>query len=281
MGTNYPGALDTTTNLPTNRTDSTTSATNHEQDHDNANAAIVAIETVIGTSPAGGYADVKTRLAAAIYNGAGVQTIQPSSDVVALVVKGFLSGTAFLQQWQLSTASVVAFVDHAGGFSAQTLSVQGTLLNSSHLSDSATLFKKSGGTLTGLIILASAGVQFNDGSTLTTAPVSGVSAVSGPGFLYLGDTFTITAPHAGTYLLEFGGVVLDQSSAGHIMGLTTGSGGLCGIGSYTDCGSGTAVVPGVVLTNGQVITITASSISGINAGTDRVIGSWAKLTRTS
>jgi len=49
MPTNFPGSLDTTTQLPTTRADGTTMATNHAADHDNANAAVVAVETKVGT----------------------------------------------------------------------------------------------------------------------------------------------------------------------------------------------------------------------------------------
>lgn len=49
MPTNFPGSLDTTTQLPTNRADGTALATNHAADHDNADAAIVAVETKVGS----------------------------------------------------------------------------------------------------------------------------------------------------------------------------------------------------------------------------------------
>src|SRR6266705_2952260 len=49
MPTNFPGSLDTTTQLPTTRADGTTMATNPAADHDNANAAVVAVETKVGT----------------------------------------------------------------------------------------------------------------------------------------------------------------------------------------------------------------------------------------
>lgn len=62
MATNYPDALDTSTELPSNRTDSTPSATNHAEDHNDLAAAVVAIEAELGTNPAGAAATVKARL---------------------------------------------------------------------------------------------------------------------------------------------------------------------------------------------------------------------------
>lgn len=49
MPTNYPTALDTTTQLPTTRAENTPSGTNHAADHNNADAAIVAVETKLGS----------------------------------------------------------------------------------------------------------------------------------------------------------------------------------------------------------------------------------------
>jgi hypothetical protein len=57
MPTNFPGSLDTTTQLPTTRADGSTMATNHAADHDNVNAAAVAVETKLGlgsTTPTAG-----------------------------------------------------------------------------------------------------------------------------------------------------------------------------------------------------------------------------------
>lgn len=61
MSTDYPGAIDALTN-PTG-TDQTTSP-DHAAQHANANDAIEAIETELGTDPAGAFATVKARLEA-------------------------------------------------------------------------------------------------------------------------------------------------------------------------------------------------------------------------
>lgn len=62
MPTNYPGALDTTTQLPNARADNTTAATNHASDHNNLSDAVRAIETELGTDPAGTFTNVAARL---------------------------------------------------------------------------------------------------------------------------------------------------------------------------------------------------------------------------
>lgn len=57
MPTNYPAALDDGTTLPTTRVDSTPILTSHPADHDNAAAAIQAVEAKIGigtSTPANG-----------------------------------------------------------------------------------------------------------------------------------------------------------------------------------------------------------------------------------
>jgi hypothetical protein len=64
MAAQFPGALVTTTQLPNNRTDATTSATNHITDHNNAADEIIAIETELGTNPSAAHTDVATGMAA-------------------------------------------------------------------------------------------------------------------------------------------------------------------------------------------------------------------------
>ena len=48
MSINYPTSLDTTTELPTNRADSTPSATNHAEDHNDLALAVMALEAKVG-----------------------------------------------------------------------------------------------------------------------------------------------------------------------------------------------------------------------------------------
>lgn len=62
MATNYPAALDTTTQLPNTWTDATTSATVHKDAHNNTSDAIRAIEGELGLTPKGSFASVAARL---------------------------------------------------------------------------------------------------------------------------------------------------------------------------------------------------------------------------
>lgn len=63
MPTSYPNSLDNFTNpTPTDYLDSV--AVPHSDQHANANDAIEAIQTVLGTSPSGAYATVKDRIIA-------------------------------------------------------------------------------------------------------------------------------------------------------------------------------------------------------------------------
>lgn len=94
----------------------------------------------------------------------------------------------------------------------------------------------------------------------------------------IGATYTITAPAAGTYTLEFGAGIPNTVVGGSTAHLTSNLGGDV---YYSDSGpgGGTALVAGLVLTNGQVITITCATIGG-SAGMT-LLGCWAKLTRTA
>ena len=59
MPTNYPGALDTIgSTLPDNKANSTLTVDDHASHHNNLADAVIAVETVLGTSPARSYSTV-------------------------------------------------------------------------------------------------------------------------------------------------------------------------------------------------------------------------------
>jgi hypothetical protein len=60
MPSSYPGSVDT---LSTSKVDSTAMATDHAGHHNDMADAINRIETELGTSPKGGFATVKARIA--------------------------------------------------------------------------------------------------------------------------------------------------------------------------------------------------------------------------
>lgn len=61
MSTSYPGAIDILIN-PTADDDLDSVTVPHDQQHSNANDAIEAIQTVLGTNPAGAHANIKSRI---------------------------------------------------------------------------------------------------------------------------------------------------------------------------------------------------------------------------
>lgn len=82
MTTLYPSSLDTFTNpTPT----STLGTPPHNQQHDDINDAVTAIEAVLGTSPQGGSASVKARIAA-------VESAVGSGAVLEQMLQNFLIG---------------------------------------------------------------------------------------------------------------------------------------------------------------------------------------------
>jgi hypothetical protein len=144
MTTLYPGALDTTTQLKDDAVDATTMATTHANAHNNVSDAIIAVETALGINPKGSYSDVKAWLTDSVVKTPGSgQTITPSADVVAFAVRQGASGfNSNLTEWRNSAGSTTAYVDKAGNFSAQSISIAGTLLASTNLSDSGKLQRK-------------------------------------------------------------------------------------------------------------------------------------------
>lgn len=64
MAAVYPGTVAT---IAANKADGTTSATDHPAHHNQLAEELVAVQTTLGTSPAGSHASVKNRLAAAAF----------------------------------------------------------------------------------------------------------------------------------------------------------------------------------------------------------------------
>jgi hypothetical protein len=63
VSTSYPSAFDTTANLPTDAgVGAQLSTFPHSELHGNANEAIIAIETELGSAPSGSFATVKSRI---------------------------------------------------------------------------------------------------------------------------------------------------------------------------------------------------------------------------
>ena len=114
-----------------------------------------------------------------------------------------------------------------------------------------------------------------------TVPAENVVSVTAVNAGTLGPaaTYTITAPTAGTYILEFGYAGASDPSTSFYK-ITSNLGGETDYsGGGTAHSGGPALVPSLVLTAGQVITMTVTQISG--SSSVALNGCWAKLTRVS
>lgn len=151
MTTNYPGALDTTTQLKNNLIDATVTSGLHAVQSNNAADATLAIEGELGINPSGSYSTVLARLDdTAIKSPATSQVFQGVNDVVPVISKLNAGGVANLYEAQDSAGSVLAYITRLGALSAQGLSIAGTLLASTHLSDTALLARLASPALTGV-----------------------------------------------------------------------------------------------------------------------------------
>lgn len=175
MSTNYPGALDTTTNLINNATDATVTATTHAQAHNNVADSLIAIETALGVNPKGTYASVAAWLADALVKTPGsAQTITPSGDTVPLILKsGNTLNVSNMQEWRDASSVIQAFMDKSFILSTQGLKIAGTALASTHLSDGATLAHLNSPAFTGTPTAPTAAVDTNTTQVATTAYVVG------------------------------------------------------------------------------------------------------------
>lgn len=79
MSTSYPGSIDVLIN-PTADDDLDSAVVPHDLQHANANDAIEAIQTVLGTNPAGVHTNVKSRILA-IEQSLGTIASQNSNSV--------------------------------------------------------------------------------------------------------------------------------------------------------------------------------------------------------
>lgn len=151
MTTSYPGGLDTTSHLKNDAVDDTPTATTHEVLHNNTSDAVIAIEAELGILPKGSYASVAAAIADHVVKTPGAsQVIAPTGDFVGLAVKASSSqNISNLIEVRNNANSVIAYIDRTGLVNAHALSVQGTPLASTHLSDAASLAYLASPALTG------------------------------------------------------------------------------------------------------------------------------------
>lgn len=183
MTTGFPAAIDTIATLKNDANDATVTATTHAAAHDNVADSLMAIETELGTLPKGVYTDVKTRLNDSLYKTpSGAQVIRPSADIVPWAVrKNTGTDISNLSEWRDHLNAIFAFLDANGVFSAQSFRVAGTLLNSTHLSDSASLARLASPTFTGTPAAPTPTPGDNTTKIATTAFTTAAIAAASPG----------------------------------------------------------------------------------------------------
>lgn len=179
MATNYPNALDDTSDLIDNATNSTVTKDVHAAAHNNVADTLIAIETELGTDPKGTYADVKTRLNDGVVKSPSAnQIIEPTGDDVGLSVQASASqNISALIDVRNNAGTILGFWDRNGNLSAAGFKVSGTALASTHLSDSSALARLAGPTLTGIPAAPTASAGTNTTQLATTAFVQ--TAIAG------------------------------------------------------------------------------------------------------
>lgn len=186
--TNYPGSLDDTSDLKNDADDATVTATTHPEAHNNVADAILAIETVVGINPNGAYDTVAAALLNAVFKTpTGNQVIQPTADIVSLIVKsGSNLYVSNLFEGRNASDVIKAFLDKDFIFSAQGLKIAGTALASTHLSDSAALARLASPTLSGAPTAPTPAPGDNTTKIATTAfvttAIAGFAPLASPTF---------------------------------------------------------------------------------------------------
>ncbi len=133
----FPGALDTTTQQPNDKTPSSTTSSVHAQHHNNISDAILAIETTLGINPQDSFSDVATRFAHAVFANTDIsQVIQPTSDVSAMTFRLHSNtSVANFLRFENSAGSPLAYITHQGAFDGSAFLIGGIQISSSDLSD--------------------------------------------------------------------------------------------------------------------------------------------------
>jgi len=170
MPTNYPGALDTSANLKNDSNDSTVTTVTHAAEHNDIADAVIAIEAELGANPSGSYATVAAAILNAPTSAPGAnQTFQATGNFIPLILRAFAGQTVNLQEWRSSGGTTVAHMTVAGLLNASSLSVGGSPLASTHLSDSAAIARLAGPAFTGNPTAPTAATADDDTSIATTA----------------------------------------------------------------------------------------------------------------
>lgn len=126
MASSYPTGLDS---FATSRADSTTMATTHKDDHNNANDAINKIEAELGIAPSGGFTTVKARLDAGLsfnvkeYGAIGNGVADDTAAIAAAITAAGATGTVYSPSGQtyLISSTLTAVNGQRWSFSGSTI----------------------------------------------------------------------------------------------------------------------------------------------------------------
>jgi hypothetical protein len=203
-------------------------------------------------------------------NGTAWSAIGPSivgaNSITATEIAANAVGSSELADDAVDTAAIQALAVTAAKIAAGTITAAqiAAALKPSGGAGGATEALRALGTTAGTALA---------GNAPTATPVAAVMA-AGP--ISAGGTYTITAPAAGTYLLEWGAGRFISGGSGATAVITNSK--TSGEATFADPGAsgGPCIYPGVVLSNGEVITFNVAA--GGFGGT--LSWCWAKLTRT-
>lgn len=194
----------------------------------------------------------------------GPNVVGPDSITAAMIAPDAV-GSSELANDSVDTAAIQALAVTNAKIAA--LSVDGGKIAAS--------LKPSGGAGGATEALRALGTAAGTALAGDAAVATPVTAVSGFAKQQT-QTYTITAPVAGTYVLEFGCGYVDTVSQGSTKTLSSNKGGNV---SYSDTGGGGGIgfVASAICTAGEVITITCNHVAGSAIMT--LYECFAKLTR--
>lgn len=214
MSTNYPGSLDTTSNLPDTITDGVATQTVHAAYHNNVNDAVLAVEGTLGVNPQGSYSTVVARLNDSVTRtpGNGSQVIKPSLDERAFVLRPFSDAQTnkLVEIQNAAGASVIGYIDKTGNASFASLAIAGTALASTNLSDTSSIARlASTNTFTvGQTISANSGLTLSGSGSKS---LLAITATSGNPGLTIGSDTTLYRSASNTLATD-GALTFPQST---------------------------------------------------------------------
>lgn len=149
MTTNYPGALDNATTLPSSYTDATPTDVEHAAKHNNIADAIIAVETELGVNPSGTYNTVGLLLASlAELIPTASQNVQPTGDFIPLILQAHATQSVAMFQIKANGGTVLGSITETGAVDAVGYQLSGGALASNHLANASSILKNPSPSIT-------------------------------------------------------------------------------------------------------------------------------------